>query len=502
MMNSTAMTNNNVLLDDDWGRLSRDASCSSNYDESFSSSCDTTIECNESDSISSSRCEGNRASKSRSSLSQTFACIHNLSEKLRWITAVATDEEEEEEEEESEEDQGRSKSSALKRWSDKISDVLCTDLMHALRDYNETYIDSEEENAENDDQASEEEQAIDDSIVPPSSAEECDEQAFKSSDRSVEYTEAEHLNSSGNNNMLAQQENVVAASTFDESACSLPFQHVQEEQGHVRVGEQTIPLAKHKSKRLSACTRRCPRRARSSGEEKLRHGMWPDTLAGFRKGGAAASMTTPSEKQRADLGYEDTSTNLGYEDSAPDLGYEDSAPDLGYGGTPSLPPPSEDILGYGDDLDGYDGDASSTNMFGYGECSMPSLGYGEAPLYSNDACSSNSMSCAALGYGDDDDEQSAMAYHSDGPTVAFRKQRGVRRRCSVTKYSLEAQQAAQKQIAEEEKRKMRSTQNQLIMNECALVEHADDDADSSSSNDEDDYTIYMMGAHDRDDGFC
>lgn len=104
--------------------------------------------------------------------------------------------------------------------------------------------------------------------------------------------------------------------------------------------------------------------------------------------------------------------DLGYEQ---DPGYED----LGYGSTLT----SAD-LGYGDDDFGY-GATPTVQDLGYG---AEDLGYGATPTTQD------------LGYGGED-----LGYGDEEPAAEPRRAGGARRRCSVTKYSLEASAAVQNQ---------------------------------------------------------
>lgn len=168
----------------------------------------------------------------------------------------------------------------------------------------------------------------------------------------------------------------------------------------------------------------------------------------------------PSSSNDDPYGYGDAAPDgdkYGYGDAAPDAekyGYGDAAPDTGKYGYGDAAPDNNDKYGYGDatpdgDKYGYGDATPDTDKYGYGSGAPAAadLGYEDpdaaadsnpygyeldnvprrnAPLRSHSTHSTHSTSSAEYGYGD------------DGGEVRRRRER-PRRRGSVTKYSLDAQ---------------------------------------------------------------
>ena len=104
-------------------------------------------------------------------------------------------------------------------------------------------------------------------------------------------------------------------------------------------------------------------------------------------------------------------TDYGYGDAQPDYGYGDTT-DYGYGATDSTD------YGYG---------APDTTDYGYGAPDTTDYGYGGQDMGYGDGAPD-------MGYGDGAPD---MGYGDTAPAPAPPKSRRPRRRCSVTKFSLE-----------------------------------------------------------------
>lgn len=125
--------------------------------------------------------------------------------------------------------------------------------------------------------------------------------------------------------------------------------------------------------------------------------------------------TKVKQKSTASVELPMTMSDYGYEDAEPDYGYGDSSPDYGYGDAK----PNEDY-GYGD--------AKPDEDYGYGDA-KPDEDYGYGDAKPNED----------FGYGDAKPDDAASA------PAAPAGNRRPKRRCSVTKYSLEESKGSQEQ---------------------------------------------------------
>ena len=166
----------------------------------------------------------------------------------------------------------------------------------------------------------------------------------------------------------------------------------------------------------------------------------------------------PDSAANTDYGYGDSSpdanqqpdkTDYGYGDGQPDYGYGDAQPDYGYNTTASKEGDKTDY-GYGDAQPEYGyGDAqpeygNAQPDYGYGDA-QPDYGYGDAqPDYGyGDAQPDYGYGDAQpdYGYGDAQPDEAPPAHACAEPMAAdaSKKEKRPKRRCSVTRFSIEAE---------------------------------------------------------------
>lgn len=106
--------------------------------------------------------------------------------------------------------------------------------------------------------------------------------------------------------------------------------------------------------------------------------------------------------------------DYGYGDGQPDYGYGDGAPD----DVKPKPSPEPD--------------------YGYGEASPMDYGYGDAAPASNNTTSGHAQPSMDYGYGDEvPAENNSMDYSDGAHSAQLPQDRRPKRRCSVTKYTIE-----------------------------------------------------------------
>lgn len=252
----------------------------------------------------------------------------------------------------------------------------------------------------------------------------------------------------------------IVSSNLNASITSFNASSESFNEGYMNEATDTSSESQYSSEAEAAPSMRRPflGRAATEGRSQVRsQGSWNETLQAHRPLG--------THVEEADLGYGDASpdVDLGYGDAKPDmdLGYGDAKPDLDLGYGTSQP---DEDLGYGDAQPDADlGYGSTVPDLGYGSTEPLDLGFNNRPLPTR---------TQSLGFGN-------STNHS------YSKQQGVHRRCSVTRYSLEASAKAHVEMAHDMKRQFLERQESLSSGNFALSE--DDDEDYDSDYDDSDY---------------